>query len=67
MRYGKRKNPIDFGGGQSSSEVTSVQTLQAFMNTYLICIGIFSVLLNHACTTFIQPVKRGVQQPPFYA
>ena len=35
MRYGKRKNPIVFGGGQRSSGVTGGQTLKILLKQYL--------------------------------
>ncbi|KAJ8017794.1 hypothetical protein HOLleu_44565 [Holothuria leucospilota] len=35
MRYGKRKNPIIFGGGQRSSGVTGGQTLKTSLTRYL--------------------------------
>ncbi|KAJ8032667.1 hypothetical protein HOLleu_26255 [Holothuria leucospilota] len=35
MRYGKRKNPIIFGGGQRSSGVTRGQTLKTLLTRYL--------------------------------
>ena len=35
MRYGKRKNPIVFGGGQRSSGVTGGQTLKILLTRYL--------------------------------
>ncbi|KAJ8032547.1 hypothetical protein HOLleu_26098 [Holothuria leucospilota] len=35
MRYGKRKNPIIFGGGQRSSGVTGGQTLKTLLTRYL--------------------------------
>ncbi|KAJ8021514.1 hypothetical protein HOLleu_38748 [Holothuria leucospilota] len=35
MRYGKRKNPFTFGGGQRSSGVTGSQTLKTFLTRYL--------------------------------
>ncbi|KAJ8024943.1 hypothetical protein HOLleu_07207 [Holothuria leucospilota] len=35
MRYGKRKNPIIFGGGERSSGVTGGQTLKTSLTRYL--------------------------------
>ncbi|KAJ8022544.1 hypothetical protein HOLleu_37472 [Holothuria leucospilota] len=35
MRYGERKNPIIFGGGQRSSGVTRGQTLKTLLTRYL--------------------------------
>ncbi|KAJ8040472.1 hypothetical protein HOLleu_14770 [Holothuria leucospilota] len=35
MRYGKRKNPIIFGGGERSSGVTGDQTLKILLTQYL--------------------------------
>ena len=35
MRYGKRKNPIGFGGGQRSSGVTGGQTLKILLTRCL--------------------------------
>ncbi|KAJ8025556.1 hypothetical protein HOLleu_33145 [Holothuria leucospilota] len=35
MRYGKRKNPIIFGGGQRSSGVTGGQNLKTLLTCYL--------------------------------
>ncbi|KAJ8018645.1 hypothetical protein HOLleu_43270 [Holothuria leucospilota] len=35
MRYGKRKNPIIFGGGQRSSGVTGGQTLKTLLTQCL--------------------------------
>ncbi|KAJ8027896.1 hypothetical protein HOLleu_29981 [Holothuria leucospilota] len=35
MRYGKRKNPIIFGGGERSSGVTGGQTLKTLLTRYL--------------------------------
>ncbi|KAJ8029278.1 hypothetical protein HOLleu_28634 [Holothuria leucospilota] len=35
MRYGKRKNPIIFGGGQRSPGVTGGQTLKTLLTRYL--------------------------------
>ena len=35
MRYGVRKNPIVFGGGQRSSGVTGGQTLKTSLMQYL--------------------------------
>ena len=35
MHYGKRKNPISFGGGQSSSGVTRDQTLKILLAQHL--------------------------------
>ncbi|KAJ8030167.1 hypothetical protein HOLleu_26497 [Holothuria leucospilota] len=35
MRYGKRKNPIIFGGGERSSGVTGSQTLKTSLTRYL--------------------------------
>ncbi|KAJ8026857.1 hypothetical protein HOLleu_31812 [Holothuria leucospilota] len=35
MRYGKRKNPIIFEGGQRSSGVTRGQTLKTPLTRYL--------------------------------
>ncbi|KAJ8039227.1 hypothetical protein HOLleu_16876 [Holothuria leucospilota] len=35
MCYGKRKNPIIFGGGQRSSGVTGGQTLKTMLTRYL--------------------------------
>ncbi|KAJ8040691.1 hypothetical protein HOLleu_15057 [Holothuria leucospilota] len=40
MCYGKRKNPIIFGGGQRSSGVTGGQTLKTMLTRYLkMCYG----------------------------
>ncbi|KAJ8036867.1 hypothetical protein HOLleu_08577 [Holothuria leucospilota] len=40
MCYGKRKNPIIFGGGQRSSGVTGGQTLKTMLTQYLkMCYG----------------------------
>ncbi|KAJ8038309.1 hypothetical protein HOLleu_15694 [Holothuria leucospilota] len=35
MRYGKRKNPFTFGGGQRSPGVTGGQTLKTLLTQYL--------------------------------
>ncbi|KAJ8018431.1 hypothetical protein HOLleu_43585 [Holothuria leucospilota] len=35
MRYGKRKNPIVFDGGQRSSRVTRGQMLETLLTQYL--------------------------------
>ena len=35
MRYGQKKNPIVFGGGQRSSAVTGGQTLKTSLTLYL--------------------------------
>ncbi|KAJ8017877.1 hypothetical protein HOLleu_44457 [Holothuria leucospilota] len=35
MRYGMRKNPIIFGGGERSSGVTRGQTLKTLLTRYL--------------------------------
>ncbi|KAJ8026936.1 hypothetical protein HOLleu_31909 [Holothuria leucospilota] len=35
MRYGMRKNPITFGGGERSSGVTGGQTLKTSLTRYL--------------------------------
>ncbi|KAJ8023107.1 hypothetical protein HOLleu_38191 [Holothuria leucospilota] len=35
MRYGKKKNPIVFGGGQRSSGVTGGQTPKTLLTRYL--------------------------------
>ena len=35
MRYGKRKNPIGFGGGQRSFGVTGGETLKILLTRYL--------------------------------
>ncbi|KAJ8017371.1 hypothetical protein HOLleu_45274 [Holothuria leucospilota] len=35
MRYGMRKNPIIFGGGERSSGVTGGQTLKTLLTRYL--------------------------------
>ncbi|KAJ8029517.1 hypothetical protein HOLleu_28928 [Holothuria leucospilota] len=35
MRYGERKNPIIFVGGQRSSGVTGGQTLKTLLTRYL--------------------------------
>ncbi|KAJ8045047.1 hypothetical protein HOLleu_07971 [Holothuria leucospilota] len=35
MRYGKRKNPFTFGGGQRSSGVSGGQTLKSLLTRYL--------------------------------
>ncbi|KAJ8017956.1 hypothetical protein HOLleu_44319 [Holothuria leucospilota] len=40
MRYGKRKNPIVFDGGQRSPGVTGGQTLKNLLTRYLkMCYG----------------------------
>ncbi|KAJ8028269.1 hypothetical protein HOLleu_30462 [Holothuria leucospilota] len=40
MCYGKRKNPIIFGGGQRSSGITGGQTLKTMLTVYLkMCYG----------------------------
>ncbi|KAJ8032995.1 hypothetical protein HOLleu_23106 [Holothuria leucospilota] len=39
MRYGKRKNPIIFGGGQRSSGVSGGQTLKTLLTRYLKKVG----------------------------
>ncbi|KAJ8042299.1 hypothetical protein HOLleu_13319 [Holothuria leucospilota] len=40
MCYGKRKNPIIFGGSQRSSGVTGGQTLKTMLTQYLkMCYG----------------------------
>ncbi|KAJ8047297.1 hypothetical protein HOLleu_06268 [Holothuria leucospilota] len=39
MRYGMRKNPIIFGGGERSSGVTGGQTLKTSLTRYLKKVG----------------------------